>query len=108
MKINRGGIDYELTQQETYQAHVEYVTQMYAIDVMSFIINHLKIKDIHKQIEPIHFYKMAQLFYDEKLNEYTNIYAMAKAVIPYLKRIGVECEYETDDFIDSDVELNCI
>lgn len=108
MKINRNGIDYELTQNELYQAHREHVTKMHAIDVMQFIINHLGIKEIHKMIADEHFYKMAQLFYDEKLNEVTNIYAMARATIPYLKRIGVECKYEPDDFIDPDVDLNCI
>ena len=108
MKINRNGIEHELTQNELYQAHREYTTNMHAIDVMQFIINHLKIKDIHKMIAEEHFYKMANLFYDEKLNEITNVYAMARATIPYLKRIGIECEYEPDDFFNSDIELNCI
>lgn len=108
MKIKRAGISYELTNDEVYKAYREYVTQMHAIDVMSFIIKHLGIKEIHKQLASEHFYNMANLFYDEKLNEVTNIYAMALAVIPYLKEHGVECDYEPDDFIDSDVELNCI
>lgn len=108
MKIKREGISYELTDDEVYKAYREYVIKMHAIDVISFIINHLKIKDIHKQMEEKHFYEMANLFYDEKLNEVTHIYAMALAVIPYLKEHGIECEYEPDDFICSDEMLNCI
>lgn len=98
MKINREGINYELTKNEVYQAHVEYVIDMYAIDVMQFIINNLGIKEIHKMIAEEHFYKMANLLYDEKLNESSNNCAIAKIVIPYLHKLGINSEYKVDDF----------
>ena len=94
-----------LTYDEICEAHKEYCINSYVADVNLFIRMHLGVKDI---IGRTHLKEMATLFYDEKLNEYTNVYAMAKAVIPYLENLGINCNHTPNDFIDSDIELNCI
>ena len=95
-----------LTYDEICEAHKEYCINSYVADVRIFIDTHLNIKDVIKRSE---LKEMAKLFYFERLNEYTDVYAMARAVIPYLKeKLGIDCKYTVDYFIDSDAELNCI
>lgn len=98
----------ELSENELYKAHREYCVSNYVYDVECFIKDHLKINEKRVKISDKMKLDMAVLFMDEKQNEITNIYAMALAVIPYLEEHGIHCKYEADDFICSDIELNCV
>ena len=95
----------ELTDDEIRKAHEEYCINYYVCDVELFIKVDL---NIYEDISRYHLKEMAALFYDEKF-DYPNIYAMARAVIPYLKKIlGIDCDYTVEDFIDADLDLECI
>ena len=98
-------VDIELTDMELYQAHRDYCINAYMVDVKDFIRTYLKITE---SIKASYLREMAELFFDERNNELTDIYAMACVVIPYLNDIGIDCTYTTEDFFDSDAELNCI
>lgn len=98
----------ELSESELYKAHREYCISNYVYDVECFIKDHLKIDAKKVIITDEMKLDMAKIFMDEKQNEITNIYAMALAVIPYLEEHGISCKYEADDFICSDIQLNCI
>lgn len=111
MKIRRHFLNQpiviELSDDELYDAHREYCIYSYIHDVKLFIETHLSIND---NIERSHLKVMAELFYEEKMErDYTDIYAMAMVVIPYLSdELEIDCQYNPNDFIDSDVELYCI
>lgn len=98
-------VEIESTDIELYSAHREYCINTYMIDVKDFIKTYLR---INENIKTAYVREMAELFFDEKNNELTDIYAMARVVIPYLECIGITCNYTVEDFFDSDAELNCI
>ena len=98
-------VEIELTDTELYQAYRKYCVNSYMFDVKDFIRTYLK---NNENIKTAYVREMAELFFDEKNNELTDIYAMARVVIPYLKCIGISCNYTVEDFFDSDAELNCI
>lgn len=94
----------ELTQDELYKAHREYVCEAYVEDVKTF----LDIVEVpEEKLEAKHLKGLAKLFYDIKLGgEYTDDYAMARAVIPFLRDMKIKCSYQISDF-DSTSYLNC-
>lgn len=95
-----------LTSDELYKAHREYMVEQYEGDVTAFIEEHLKIsvevlrKDYSITAKDLR--NIAELFYDKSLNEISKSYALANAVISYLKDKGVEMLPDVKEFEDSD------
>lgn len=104
-EVNGNTFEIELTSKELYETYKEYKSDAYIQDVNYFLdiidITRDKIMDEDKR-------KLATEFYDEKLSsEYTNDYAMARTVIPFLRRVGLKCSYNIKDF-EGTSYLNCI
>lgn len=104
-EINNVEFTTELTQSELYLAYEEYVCKAYVEDVKCFLsILGLIVEDFTYEQLSI----MAKLFYSIKMEcEYTDDYAMAKAILPFLKEIGISCIYRISDFEDTSY-LKCI
>ncbi len=98
-------ITIQLTEEELYKAHREYSINIFVEDVKDFIEKHLHIKEgflrTNYGFDNEDFHEMATLYYNEKLNEQTESYSLAKVIIPYLEDRGVDFEETIEDFENS-------
>ena len=96
--IERNGNVITLTENEAYSIFKYYSTKFRMPEVRSFIQERLNLeaKDILTEDE---CYALAGEYENETLKGFTDCYAMAQVVIPYLKKKGVEVKERIEDFI---------
>jgi len=79
----------ELTEDELYKAHREFVVDSKKSVIRSFIEDRLDVdlKDCNLSVEDIN--ALAEVVYEEEVKGFTEIYAIAKTIVPELKARGV-------------------
>lgn len=96
--IERNGETIALTDLEAYGIFKYYSTKFRMPEVKAFIQERLNLetKEILTEDE---CYALAGEYENETQKGFTDCYAMAQVVIPYLKKKGVEVKKRIEDFI---------